>query len=177
MNCLRNSTIFTRWMAIRALALVVACLGAVTSVRAGFVNDIMLVDFNANGGSSGTFAPGSFNGIGGDFGDSTPRTDLPLFEWFHQPTDVTLSFSGQNGFFDTGSAGAFASSSYASLMDDYVYTYSQAVFVINGLTPNQLYGLTLWDSAANVTGRDTVFTVNGASETVQDFNRISTFVN
>jgi len=166
-----------------ALGTLMACLGAVTPAQGG---NLINVDINSTDGFgvSGTYSGAGVLGAAGDtwnaftgaFFDSTSRTNLALVDSSGASSGVTLSFSGQTGFFDTGNDGVFSPTAFAALMDDYLFVYppSSVAVTFDGLTAGDAYRFILY-SSANAPGRDTIFTVNGSSQTVQDFSAGTTF--
>lgn len=157
-------------------ATVAGCVLASMPAHAGLVN----VDFNSIGGSSGTYNGAAVLGRVGDtwntlsgnsFGDTAARSGIALSGSDGTSSGVTISFSGQDGFYDVGDCGigngcgVFSFSQYKSLMDDYVYTSGTVTVSISGLVFDGAYRVILY-SASNHTGRDTVFNVNGSTKTV-----------
>jgi hypothetical protein len=169
-----------------AVLAVVACLCGCALAGSARADYLVNVDFNQNGGPAGTYtgaavlgSPGdTWNAVGGSGpGDKTPRNGLSLETSSGAASGVTLSFSGQTGFYDaTGGGAVFQGTPYQALMDDYVYSFfSQTATVsFSGLTPGGSYRLILY-SSSNSPGRDTVFTVDGSSETVADPSGSTTF--
>jgi hypothetical protein len=166
-----------------ALGILMACLGAVSPAQGGNLFDVDInatVGFGVSGTYSGAAVLGAagdtWNSFTGDFFDSTARTNLALVDSNGASSGVTLSFSGQTGFFDTGNDGVFSPTAFAALMDDYLFVYppSSVAVTFAGLTAGDAYRLILY-SSANAPGRDTIFTVNGSSQTVQDFSAATTF--
>src|SRR5262249_31164228 len=156
-------------------------LAVATQTRAGLIG----VDFygpDPNGVPvSGTYSGGAvlggagdvWNAFGGAFFDSTARTNLPLVASDGTSVGVTLGFSGQLGFFDAGPNGVLGSTPFAALMDDYMYVHANSgttpliTTSFNGLTPGDSYRIVLY-SSSDVAGRETIFTVNGSTQTVQN---------
>jgi hypothetical protein len=164
---------------------VVACLCGCALTGTGRADSIN-VDFNRNGGTSGTYtgaavlgqAGDTWNAVGGSGqGDTTPRNGLSLVTSSGAASGVTLSFSGQQGFFDASDA-VFHGTPFQALMDDYVFSFfsQTATATFSGLTPGGSYRLILY-SSSNQAGRPTVFTVDGSSETVADPSGSTTFQN
>jgi hypothetical protein len=172
-----------------AFLAVVACLCGCALAGPGRADSIN-VDFNANGGPAGTYtgaavlgqAGDTWNGVGGGRPDTAARTALALVTSSGAASGVTLSFSGQTGFFDATNVGAvFAGTPYAALMDDYVFARTPSgqtaiTATFSGLTPGGSYRLILY-SASDTRGRPTVFTVDGSSETVADPSGSTTLQN
>lgn len=158
-------------------------LGAVTPVRAGLID----IDVNATGGfgTSGTYSGAAVLGGAGDtwdalvgnFLDSTARPNVPLVTSTGASSGVTLSFSGQTGFFDTGPQGILSSTAYAALMDDYIYVYppSSVAVSFHGLTPGGTYRLILY-SSSDFAYRATLFTVNGSTQTTANPGAVTALV-
>jgi aryl-phospho-beta-D-glucosidase BglC (GH1 family) len=83
---------------------------------------------------------------------------------------VKLTFTSAGGY-DVNSYGGstpFAGTSYAALMEDYLYTAGVGqTIALSGLAANSAYNLVLYSAANNgatAAGRITYFTVNGLSE-------------
>src|SRR5262249_40137013 len=118
---------------------------------------------------------------GGNLSDTAARTTLSLVTSSGAAGGVTLSFSGQTGFFDATNTAVFAQTPFSALMDHYVLVSPASgpaliTATFGGLTPGNSYRLLLYSSSNNV-GRDTIFTVNGSSETVRDVSGSTTFQN
>jgi MYXO-CTERM domain-containing protein len=155
------------------LAVVASLCGCALAgtVRADY---LVNVDFNQNGGPSGTYTGAAvlgqagdiWNGVGGNIGDTAPRDGLSLVTSSGAASGVTLSCSGQQGFVDaTGSGAVFQGTPYQALMDDLLVAFQTATVSFSGLTPGGTYRLILY-SASGDTNQDTLFTVNGLSPDV-----------
>jgi hypothetical protein len=169
-----------RFAVLAAVASLCGCALGGTG-RADSIN----VDFNEDRGRSGTYAGAAvlgqagdiWNAVGGIVVDQTPHNGLSLVTSSGAASGVTLSFSGQAGFEDRVADAVFKGTPYAALMDDYAFTlFNPATVSFSGLTPDGTYRLILY-SSSNRPGRDTVFTVDGSSETVADPSGSTTLQN
>lgn len=142
-----------------------------TQVHASLVN----VDFNAGqevtylGAAVVGSAGDTWNGIdGGTLGSPTTVSSVSLVDSAGTSTSLTLSVTGTQGAYDSTSAGCLmSSSSFASLMCDYIYRGQGATATVTlaGLTPGAAFDLILY-SMANSPGRVTNFTLDGVTQVV-----------
>jgi hypothetical protein len=82
-------------------------------------------------------------------------------------TGIKLSYSTPLGFFNTGGAGIFGNDPLRNLLTSYLYggyaNSGPATVTLSGARPGERYELLLY-SVADVTGRQTAFTVDGQTE-------------
>lgn len=109
-----------------------------------------------------------WNLVLGNFSDSAPRNNLALTDVLGAATSVTLGYTGATGYFDASSSLSpplMGSTSYADLLDAFLYTTGTSTFTFSGLTAGASYDLILY-AIANKNGRETRVTVDGVTESV-----------
>jgi hypothetical protein len=160
-------------IAASAAALVLAAPAA----RATLIN----IQFGTVGNAIGLPVTPAYTGAGvfGSAGDTwnlfkgpnpstTPGSNLPLVDSTGAATSATLSYLGENGFFDSSNSvikGLMGTTSYANLLDSYLYTRGTATITVSGLTSGAAYDLVVY-SIANSAGRTTNVTAGGSAKSV-----------
>lgn len=130
------------------------------SAQAGTIADVY---FSSGPTFSGAAVVGSSGDVWNRFG-TTSATNAPLFNVGGTSSGITLTYSGADGvvddFFPNGNG--FQSTSYANLMNHFLFGSGTASFTLNGLTPNTNYGLVFYSEGDSlVTGNQ--FQVTGLS--------------
>ena len=159
------------------------CSGIVAGIIlfcAGFLQAQLIdVDFNndtagsAHGGPAvgPTMSGAAVLGTAGDIWngiDADNGSGIPLVYTDGTASPVSMSFTS-GGSYDvyaySGNTG-FNGTAYAALMEDYLYNGGATQSItLSGLAPNASYNLVLYNAADTTSaGRETIFTVNGASQ-------------